>query len=102
MQEHTCPHCKKTLTKMAVSHGAFPVCVGPYVDEAEHHLFRSNTISRTIDLDHRSWLSAWVCAKCGYTELEAESLHCIFPDHYKKVSEKPHAFNRGGSQDSKE
>lgn len=87
MRIHVCPHCNEALTKMAVSHGAFPVCVGLYTDEVEHHLFRSNTISRTIDLDHRSWLSAWVCAECGYTELETERLHDIFRDDYNNGEE---------------
>lgn len=80
MREHICPHCKEALIKMVVSHGAFPVCEGLYTDEVEHHLFRSNTIRRTIDLNHRSWLSGWVCAECGYTELKTEYLHNIFPD----------------------
>lgn len=73
MNEHICPKCNTKLRKYAVSHGAFPVCVSPYEDITTKSMFAGTITHRNIHLEHRSWLSAWVCTKCGYTELEAEN-----------------------------
>lgn len=79
MNEHICPKCSTKLRKYAVSHGAFPVCVGPYEDITTKRMLGGEVTHREIYLEHRSWLSAWICSKCGYTELETENPENLEP-----------------------